>query len=483
MARINKTATTPTPVTHEGAPAKRISHEKQLRRSVLACLLWENTFYEEGVEIAQRIYDLAMQVDPEKVAALAIEARHAFKLRHAPLMLLVALTKTAAGRPDGLIRKTIVDVISRADELTEFLAIYHKMGAKTESGQVKKGLAAAFNKFDAYQVAKYNRDGAWKLRDVAMIAHVKPRDSEHALLVAKLVNKEAFPDATKSSGFKVAEAVGAENFGKLAAPDTWEVNLSATKGDAEKKTEYWAGVVAKTASDGFVKGCLGYLALLRNLRNIVGAGVDVALVEKAILKRQGAKMVFPFRYVAAARAVPQLEPVIDQALIAAVDEAFKLPGTTVICVDNSGSMYCPMSAKSDLHRIDAAAALASVASGDRIRVIGFATQAQELPYRKGMAGIDVVKNGPSGGTDIGKADELANSLNPDRILGLTDERSHTRVPKPKAKHNYMINVASYQNGVGYGDGWVHIDGFSEAIFRYIAEAEGLGEKAEEPTED
>ena len=41
--------------TYEGGPARHISPELQLRRSVLACLLWESQFYEEGVEVAGRI--------------------------------------------------------------------------------------------------------------------------------------------------------------------------------------------------------------------------------------------------------------------------------------------------------------------------------------------------------------------------------------------------------------------------------------------
>ena len=31
---------------------------------------------------------------------------------------------------------------------------------------------------------------------------------------------------------------------------------------------------------------------------------------------------------------------------------------------------------------------------------------------------------------------------------------------------YVINVASYKNGVGYGK-WTHIDGWSEAVIEYI----------------
>jgi len=44
------------------------------------------------------------------------------------------------------------------------------------------------------------------------------------------------------------------------------------------------------------------------------------------------------------------------------------------------------------------------------------------------------------------------------------------VPPPKGK-GYMINVASAERGVGYGD-WVRINGFSENVLRWIASHEG-----------
>src|SRR5213080_2631519 len=88
MARLNTLNLNLGARTHEGASARHISPELQLRRSVLACLLWESQFYEDGVEIAGRIAELVPMVAPEKVAALAIEARERMKLRHAPLALV-----------------------------------------------------------------------------------------------------------------------------------------------------------------------------------------------------------------------------------------------------------------------------------------------------------------------------------------------------------------------------------------------------------
>src|SRR5262249_51096078 len=80
MARLNTLNLDFGPRTHEGARARHISTEMQLRRSVLACLLWENQFYENGTEIAGRIAELVPKVAAEKVAALALEAREQMKL-------------------------------------------------------------------------------------------------------------------------------------------------------------------------------------------------------------------------------------------------------------------------------------------------------------------------------------------------------------------------------------------------------------------
>jgi hypothetical protein len=84
--------------THEGAPAAlHLTVEQQLRRSVLSCLLWEKEFYEDDQSIADRIVALAEQAPPAMVAALAVEARTTFNLRHVPLLLIAVLAKTGAG--------------------------------------------------------------------------------------------------------------------------------------------------------------------------------------------------------------------------------------------------------------------------------------------------------------------------------------------------------------------------------------------------
>ena len=203
------------------------------------------------------------------------------------------------------------------------------------------------------------------------------------------------------------------------------------------------------------------------------AGVDEALVKDAILARRGAERVLPFRYVAAARAAPRFEPWLDQALAETVLEGAVFDGRTIILVDVSGSMDARLSARSDLTRMDAAATLASIVPGE-VRVFTFSNAVKEVPPRRGMAGIDVVvRSQPHGGTELGKAIEKINALAHDRLIVVTDEQSHDRVPAPKAAKAYMVNVASARNGVGYGPNWVHVDGFSEAVLGFIREHERL----------
>jgi 60 kDa SS-A/Ro ribonucleoprotein len=449
MARLNIMKHLAGLRTHEGAPARHISPELQLRRSVLACLLWENQFYEDGVEIAGRIAELVPKVEAEKVAALAVEARERMKLRHAPLLLVREMARHKTHR--GLVAETLERVIQRADELTEFVAIYWKDGRVPLSSQVKKGLAAAFPKFDEYQLAKYDRGGPVKLRDVLFLCHAKPRDDKQGGVWKKLV------------------------WGRLATPDTWEVALSAAgaaegSDKAQDRRAAWQRLLAENK--------LGALALLRNLRNFREAGVDEALVLGA-LRAMNTQRVLPFRFLAAARYAPQWEEALEQAMLASVATQPKLPGKTALLVDISGSMTAPLSRRSEMQRTDAAYGLAVLLRelAGKSAVYSFSDELVEVPARRGFALRDAIdKSQRHNGTYLGKAvEELHHRAERnhneryDRLIVITDEQAHDTVPNPKGK-GYVINVASYKNGVGYGK-WTHIDGWSEAVVEYIRELE------------
>ena len=445
--KLNTAVAKNTPRTHEGAPAARMTPMQALRRSVCSAFLWEDEFYENGEDIATRVARLAGDVPVDELAALCVELRHEAKLRHMPLLLTSVLARRGAG--NGIVADTIARVVRRPDEMGELLAIHARLNGvgpdrlkPVVSKQMKKGLARAFARFDAYQLAKYDRDGAIRLRDVMFLVHPRPVDAEQEATWSKLIE------------------------GRLEAPDTWEVGLS-TGGDKRE-----------TFTRLLTDGKLGYMALLRNLRGMLDAGVDETLVRDAILARKGADKVLPFRFTAAARACPRMEPVLDEALCERILEMPVLPGRTLVLVDVSASMRQPLSRRSDMTRMDAAATLASVIHGD-LRVISFSDRHVEVPARRGMAGVDaVMRSQPHGMTRLGEAVRHANTLPHDRLIVVTDEQSRSPVPAPVAEKAYMINVASNENGVGYGKGWTHIDGFSENVLRFIQAREALESESE-----
>ena len=444
--RLNVFKQKPRPRTHEGAPARVITPEQALRRTVLSCMLWEGEFYEDGVQIAGRIHELVPQVAEEKVAALAVEARERMKLRHAPLLLVREMARHSTHR--ALVAETLARVIQRADELSEFVAIYWAGGRQPLSAQVKKGLAAAFGKFDEYALAKYDRAGAVRLRDVLFLSHARPVDEAQAALWKRLAENE------------------------LATPDTWEVALSAAgrgegpKGEEAKRT-VWERLLAERK--------LGALALLRNLRNLRTAGVGEELVLAALAELKTDR-VLPFRFLAAARSAPQWEAALEAAMFRALEgKAGKLAGHTVLLVDVSGSMESAISSRSEMSRTDAAYGLAILLReiAEKVAIYTFSGKAVRVPSRRGMALRDALdQSQPHAGTFLGAAlkhVEAEVREGWERLIVITDEQSHDQVPAPRGK-GYVINVASNRNGVGYG-AWTHIDGWSEAVVEYIAELE------------
>lgn len=419
--------------THEGGQAHPMNAEQALRRSIMACMLWENEFYEDGQEIGARIAELSKALPFDKVAAIALEAREGMKLRHAPLWLTVALLKAKnQGRKVG---DLIARVCQRADEPAELLSLYWKDQPQAPlPKQLKVGLARALAKFDEHQLAKYNRDGQVKLRDVLFLSHAKPHNEERAALYKRITDN------------------------KLATPDTWEVKLSA---GADKKETFERLMAEKN---------LGALAFLRNLRNMAEAGVSKSLVAE-YGSSVDIRRVLPFRFIAAARVVPQWEDVIEPVMMRALEGREKIKGRTVLLVDVSGSMDHQLSAKSDMHRTDAAFGLGILLRElcESVSIWTFSNMLAQIPPRRGFALRDAMNGSqPHQGTYLaGALAALAESY--DRIIVITDEQTHDGIMAPKGK-GYVINVASAENGVGYGQ-WTHIDGWSEAVIDYIRQYE------------
>ena len=435
MASVNVAVKTAAPTTYEGGIAKRITPEMALRRTVMSCMLWEDTFYEDGESVADRIKNLIPKVHPITCSSIAIEARTKMHLRHVPLLVVREMARHPSYRP--WVSRTLEEVIQRPDELTEFLAIYWKDGKDQPiAASVKKGLAAAFLKFNPYQLAKYNRDGAVKLRDVMFMVHPKPTTKEQENTFRALAEET------------------------LKAPDTWEVALSA----GEDKKETFTRLIKEKK--------LGGLAFIRNLRNMNDSQVSVPTIREGFKNLQTDK-ILPYRFIAAARHAPNWEPSLEEAMFKSIEHLPKLPGRTVLLVDVSGSMDTALSAKSDMHRVDAACGLAVLLRElcEEVKIFSFSDVIKIVPPRRGFALRDAINTSQThGGTHLAAAIKTIDAkFDYDRLIVITDEQSADGIVNPKG-HGYVINVAAYKNGVGYGK-WTHIDGFSEQVVDYIRELE------------
>ncbi len=330
-----------------GGKAFRLSAEMELYTAVVSSML-QDSYYEKADDRLARIQKLVPQVAPEFVAKLAIYTREQMHLRSVPLVLIGELAKVHRG--DNLVSHTIERVVSRPDEITELLAYYQLTNQRTDtkklgklSKQIQKGLAMSFNRFDGYQFAKYNRNASVTLKDALFLVHPKAKDE---------AQQELFNQIAKDS---------------LPVPYTWETELSqlgqrAFASETEKqqaKAAKWEELV--------LSGKVGYMALLRNLRNIVTQGTDVALTgalkqiadkNKVLRSKQ-----LPFRFLSAyaeIEALTEKNPMfesektkinaalkaIEQAVVFATDNIPVAAGKTLILSDNSGSMFGDMGGKS-----------------------------------------------------------------------------------------------------------------------------------------
>lgn len=427
--------------THEGAKTKKTNALLELHRAVLSCLLWEDSFYEDGESIADRIISLVKKVNSEDVETLSILARKEYNLRHAPLWLIVGLLEKSP-ETRARVKYLIPRVISRPDEMGELISLYwkHAGGKVPLAKSLKVGLAESFHKFNEYSFAKNDKTNAdIRLRDVMFLTHPKPVSKEEAILFSKIADQQ------------------------LTTPDTWETALSA---GADKKA---------TFERLMEENKLGALAFLRNLRNMKNAGVSKKLVEK-YFNRVDFSKVFPYRFIAAAKAVPSWEDIIERQLLKTTKALEKLQGGTIVLVDVSGSMFQPLSNKSDMLRIDAANGLAILLREicEDVSIYSFSNYLEEVPPRHGFAlPAAICASQEHGRTYLGRAiAKLTETLPARRLIVITDEQSHDTINKSGYEIPYIINVAPYQNGVGYGD-YIHINGFSEGIIRYITEFEKL----------
>lgn len=309
MARFNKRIKTEKTTNKAGGTAYRMGAEQELVHAVLTTFL-EDKFYESGSERLERIKNLVRENKPEFVANLAVVARKEFHLRSVTHVLLGELSKFHQG--DSLVRNAIVASTTRPDDLTELVSY---VGFPLSKG-VKRGVRNGILKFNRYQLAKYKGESKGvSLVDLFNLTHPKVQHANEE-------QKKAWKDLIE---------------GNLVSFDTWETEISNAKND-KARTEAWEALIAEDK--------LGYMALLRNLNNLIKYKVNEKTIERAIQKLTDPEEVknskqLPFRYMTAYQNVAgrrDLSDAIAKAMDTAVANAPELSGNTLIAIDSSGSM-------------------------------------------------------------------------------------------------------------------------------------------------
>lgn len=365
---------------HEGEQAYRLSPEWQLYVAAVTSSLADK-FYESAEARIEALRKLIVQCDPLFVAQLAVYARRKMNLRSIPLVLAVELAKVHRG--DSVVSRMVSGIVQRADEITELLAYYQLANQRKEtkklnrlSKQLQAGLQDAFNRFDEYQFAKYNRDTEIKLRDALFLVHPNAKDESQQILFDKIVNHE------------------------LETPYTWETELSAL-GQTKFASEEEKNMAFRRKWEELIESRkIGYMALMRNLRNLLEANVSQQHIITVCEMLSNAEAVrrskqLPFRFLAAYRELSKVNSAYAGRVMDALEEAVAVSAENIagfgedtkvlIACDVSGSMQRPVSAKSKILSYDIGLMLAMLLKsrcknaitgmfGDTWKVINVPTQ-------------------------------------------------------------------------------------------------------------
>ena len=309
-----------------------ILHPEERLLNLCATCLWGEPKYYGGSQVYNDILELANKVDAEYVLQLAWYLREELYLRTIPMVLtsVVAHRDDIRGIKTTLLKAYLPHIIQRADEINEIIACYNEMYCKDKKEPIpnalKKSLKNIFEseKFDEYQYAKYDGENKVKFKDVIRIAHPsKPQK------ILKEILTETLP-----------------------TPYTWEVELSKRGNTAE----VWHELIDSRK--------VGYMALLRNLANMIKAGIDYEHAVKVASTIANQKNVmeskqFPFRFLSAYEKISELDSdekvlkyekensgsivkmfksALNEAVeISAKNNIPKFEGKTIIICDNSGS--------------------------------------------------------------------------------------------------------------------------------------------------
>ena len=400
--------------TFEGGAAYVRDAKSDLLLLAVTNMVGQDTFYENAQSRDDRYSSLVRQVavrDGQWMAGFLTWLRGSANMRSASLVgaaeaVKARLEHTAAlslspgphsvlPTPLGWNRLMVDAVLQRADEPGEFLAYWTQKYGRKLPQPVKRGVAdAARRLYSQYSLLKYDTPKhGFRFGDVLELTHPAPDAGkpwqgdlfQHALDRRHNPTETEVPESLRTVRqneiLRASAAVDMwlEPERLKAAGMTWEDVLSAKGGDVDKR-KLWEAVIPS----------MGYMALLRNLRNFDEAGVSDALAALVAQKLMDSGEVarsrqFPYRFLSAQKEVPSQRwgHALDVALGHSVSNIPAFPGRTLVLVDTSASMTDTVSRDSKIRHVDIAALFGVVlaARGANVDLHGFAGQGMGGPVQ------------------------------------------------------------------------------------------------------
>lgn len=460
MAKFNFNVTSRT-INHEGHAAYRMDDKTKLVTQVLTSFFNEDKFYGDNTAELKATLKRVIDQDAEFVSKLAVFARREFNMRSVAHVLTAYLAHESKGKE--YVRKTVRGVTLRGDDVTEIMSFYLSEFGKPVPNSLKKGINDVLVTFDEYTLAKYKGDGKnVSMRDVLRITRPTPKDVEQSALFKRCID------------------------GELATPVTWETELSAHGNNRET----WTRLISSNK--------VGYMALLRNLRNILQASPDN--IEKVYARLEDPEAVrrsrqLPFRYLSAYKSLSgiggsRVYDVLENAADASVANIPKLKGTTVIAIDTSGSMSYSISSNTSVRCSEIAALLGILANRicENAIVYTFNTQITPLAvsHRSGILHSAMTYASASGGTymELPFKKMLSDRIKADRVIIVSDNECNSPYRgtvqhyadeyRNKSGRNiwvHAIDIMGYGTQQFAGSKTNIIAGWSEKVFEFISMAE------------
>ncbi len=518
---------TPSTRTHEGAPGYLRDTKSELFLLAVANMVGEHTFYENAQARDTRYEQLVQAAtleDPNWTARLLAWLRGEGNLRSASLVGAAVFTKTRmdAGL-SGLSRQVIASVLQRADEPGEMLAYWTGRYGRAIPKPVKRGVADAVRQlYTERAVLKYDTDArGYRCGDVLELVHAAPargkrwqgdlfehvidrrhgRDKPIPETLRRLRERARLMDIPVAERAKVLRSWGGDATGYLYdAGMTWEALAGWLQGPMDATA--WEAIIPS----------MGYMALLRNLRNFDEAGVSDEVAERVAAKLADPGEItrarqLPFRFWAAYKHTQTLRwgHALEKGLSCALRNVPALDKRTLILIDRSPSMFpgYPFSTanKSDITLAEQAAvfgaALALRATDATLVEFGMESRRITVPAVGSMLRlVEAFKQ--IDGTDIPSA-VRQHYANHDRVVIVTDEQTRAGYLPSNMGGNggmpetsidalvpldvpvYMWNMAGYRAGAAPSGGRNRhaLGGLSDAAFRMIPLLEA-GRDAEWP---